>query len=66
MLATIIDTSFLSLRDAYKWDPNFVNSGSQSVLPTSGKKTRKKTGQSDFCWKYISLYITFSWSYSLL
>ena len=30
-----------------------------------GKKKRKKIGQSDYCWKYISLYVTFPWSYSL-
>ena len=35
----------------------------QLPVTTSGKK--KGRNQSDFCWKYISLYVTFSWSYSL-
>ena len=37
----------------------------QLPVTTSGKKKRKKISQSDYCWKYISLYVTFPWSYSL-
>ena len=48
MFVTLIDTSFLSLRDTYKWDPNFVNSGLikfAPVLPTSGGNFREEKGR---------------------
>ena len=56
MFVTLIDTRFLSLHDAYQWDPNFVNSGIIKSAPVSSANFQEENiGQSDFCWKYISL-----------
>ena len=58
-LLTIVSCHFLTL----------ISIKIAPVLSTSGdnfqEENGKKIGQSDFCWKYISSYVTFPWSYSL-
>ena len=62
MFLTLIDTRFLSLCDAYKYLPL---QSCQFPVDNFREENGKKIGQSDFCWKYISFYVTFPWSYSL-
>ena len=62
MFVTLIDTRLVT---SWRFISETHNQVLQLPVTTSGKKKQKKIGQSDYCWKYVSVYVTFLWSYSL-